>query len=71
MKITGSDVTELIPVNGVIHVAGIIRNPLQKIIISWIVDNSSGSTCCEAWRGQYEIDCLVKAGYKVLSIKLG
>ncbi|MFN9113424.1 MAG: hypothetical protein ACK5XN_25410, partial [Bacteroidota bacterium] len=27
-------------------------------MLRWEVDNASGSTECEAWRGQYEIDCL-------------
>lgn len=67
--IEGTDVRAIEPVNGVFHVAGIIRTPRQLISIAWEVDNSSGSTECEAWRGQYEIECLTRAGYRVLSVQ--
>ncbi len=67
-EITGSDITQVEPVNGVIHVAGIVKTPDQLVIITWEVNNSSGSTICQAWRGQYEIECLVRAGYKVLGV---
>jgi len=67
--ITGSDLRTIEPVNGVFRVAGLIRSPNQLISIKWEVDNASGSTECEAWRGQYEIDCLTSAGYSVLSIE--
>lgn len=68
--IEGSDLRTIEPVGGVFHVAGFIRSPNQMISIKWEVDNpvGSGSTECEAWRGQYEIDCLTRAGYRVLSI---
>ena len=69
-EITGSDITQLEPVNGVIHVAGIVKTPDQLVNITWEVDNSSGATICQAWRVQYEIDCLVRAGYNVLSVGL-
>lgn len=45
-----------------------IKNPRQMISIKWEVDGSSGSTECEAWRGQYEIECLERAGYRIISI---
>lgn len=67
--IEGSDLTEVTPVNGIIHVAGIIRSPHQLISIRWEVDGSSGSTECEAWEGQYRIDQFVSAGYTVLSVR--
>jgi hypothetical protein len=67
--IAGSNLCTIEPVGGVFHVAGIIRSPNQMISINWEVDNASGSTECEAWRGQHEIDCLTRAGYRVLSIK--
>ena len=70
LNIEGSDVTTIGPSNNVIHVAGIIRSPLQMIRISWVVDDSSGSSECEAWMGQYEIDCLIHAGYKILSVSI-
>lgn len=70
LNIEGSDVTTIGPSNNVIHVAGIIRSPLQMIRINWIVDGSSGSSECEAWKGQYEIDCLIHAGYKILSVSI-
>ena len=67
-EITGSDITQIESVNGVIHVAGIVKTPEQLVKIAWEVNNSSGETICQAWRGQYEIVCLVRAGYKVLSV---
>ena len=67
---TCSDVTQIEPGNGAIHVRGIIKTPTQLILINWEVDCSSGSTICQAWRGQHEIDCLVRAGYKILSVSL-
>ena len=67
--VTGSDLTHLEPVGGVIRVAGLIRSPNQMISIKWEVDNASGSTECEAWRGQYEIECLTRAGYSVLAVE--
>ena len=69
-EITGSDVTQIEPVNGAIHVGGLIKTPTQLIRINWEVDCSSGETICQAWRGQHEIDCLVRAGYKILSVSL-
>jgi hypothetical protein len=70
VPIEGSDVTEITPVNGVLHVGGMIRSPSDLISIRWEVDNASGSTECEAWRGQFEIDSLTRAGYKILSVSL-
>ena len=67
--VTGSDLCAAYPVGGVIRVGGLIRSPDQLISIRWEVDNASGSTECEAWRGQYEIDCLTRAGYSVLAIE--
>ena len=68
--ITGSDVTEITPVNGVIYVGGIIKHYDQLERIKWKSDNASGSTICRAYEGQYEIDKLVRAGYKILSVGL-
>lgn len=68
--IDGSDVTEITPSGGVFHVAGIIRTPHDKISILWEVDGASGRTECEAWRGQYEIECLIRAGYRLKSVSL-
>lgn len=45
------------------------KTPFCKQIIFWIVDNSSGQTTCEAWRVQHEIDCLERAGYKILGVE--
>ena len=63
-----SDITQIESVNGVMHVAGIVKTPDQLVIITWEIDSSSGTTICPAWQGQYEIDCLVRAGYRVLSV---
>lgn len=71
VPVEGSDLRTIEPVGGVFRVAGLIRSPHQLISIKWEVDNpsGSGSTECEAWRGQYEIDCLTRSGYRVLSIE--
>ena len=66
--IARSDITQIESVNGVMHVAGIVKTPDQLVIITWEVDNSSGTTICPAWQGQHEIDRLVRAGYRVLSV---
>ena len=45
-----------------------VKDPHQIISIKWVVDGFSGSTECEAWRGQYEIEKLERAGYRILDI---
>lgn len=45
-----------------------LRSPHDTVSIRWEVDGSSGSTECEAWRGQYEIERLEAAGYKIISV---
>lgn len=45
------------------------KTPYDKQIIHWIVDDCSGSTICEAWRVQHEIDCLERDGYKIIKIE--
>ena len=47
-----------------------VKSPFDIIRIEWIVDNSSGATECEAWRGQHEIDSLTQAGYEIKNISL-
>lgn len=47
-----------------------VKSPFNIIRIEWIVDNSSGVTECEAWRGQHEIDSLTQAGYEIKTISL-
>lgn len=71
IKIQGSDLTEITPVNSVIHLAGIVQSPKGKVKINWEVDGSSGTTICEAWRGQYEIESLSRAGYWIISVSKG
>jgi len=46
-----------------------LKTPHDKVSIKWEVDGSSGSTECEAWRGQHEIDKLTAAGYKITFIE--
>lgn len=58
------------PVMGRVNLQGAIKNPNQKVQIDWEVDGSSGSTICAAWRGQFEIDNLNRASYKILSVKV-
>ena len=54
----------------VVDLTKFIKSPFTIIRIEWIVDNSSGATECEAWRGQHEIDSLTQAGYEIKSILL-
>lgn len=68
VPIEGYDITKATPINSVIHVGGFIRSPNDPISIEWEIDGASGSTQCEAWRGQHEIDCLQLAGAKILSV---
>ena len=46
-----------------------VNGPHDLVLIRWIVDGSTGSTECEAWRGQFEIEQLERAGYTVLSVE--
>lgn len=75
LPILGSDVSprKATPTNGVIYLAGVVRSPEQIISIKWETTdgtNGSGSTECPAWRGQHEIDGLVRAGYRILCVEL-
>ena len=46
-----------------------ITSPHQLISIEWnYKETSSGSTQCEAWKGQYVIDSFIRAGYTIESI---
>ena len=46
-----------------------IKSPHQLISIEWnYKEICSGSTQCEAWRGQYHIDSFIRAGYTIESI---
>jgi hypothetical protein len=51
------------------HIKSNAKTPFDKQVIYWIVDNSSGSTICEAWKTQHEIECLEKAGYKIINVE--
>lgn len=46
-----------------------LRSPHDMVSIEWEVDGASGSTQCEAWRGQREIDKLERAGYRITAVK--
>lgn len=47
-----------------------IRSPKDIISIFWECPyGRSGSTQCEAWIGQHEIEQLERAGYTVLSVE--
>lgn len=48
---------------------GVVKSPHDVMEIRWEVDGSSGCTTCEAWRGQHEIDQLMKAGYTIMSVR--
>lgn len=67
--IQGSDITSMKPHNGIIHLP-FIRSPRQLVHIYWEVDNASGTTLCEAWAAQHEIDCLARAGYKIVEVSI-
>ena len=47
-----------------------IRSPHDVISIAWEVDNASGSTEVEAWKGQHTIDQLQAAGYTITGVAL-
>lgn len=50
-----------------------VRGPYVIVSIAWEVDGEfpgSGSTECEAWRGQYEIDQLEQSGYRITGVTL-
>ena len=51
-----------------IDVSRIIKSPDDIMRISWEVDGASGSTDAPAWRGQFEIDNLERAGYRITGI---
>ena len=42
--------------------------PKDMVSIAWEVDGRSGSTQCECWRLQYEIERLEAAGYAVKGV---
>ena len=52
-----------------IDLRGVVKSPHDVMEIRWEVDGASGTTHCEAWRGQHEIDQLVKAGYTIMSVR--
>lgn len=54
-----------------IDVRHFVKSPETMVSIQWETENpaASGSTECQAWRGQYEIEKLEKSGYKVLTVK--
>lgn len=47
-----------------------IRNPRDVVSIAWEVDGCGGSTECEAWRAQHEMDKLAAAGYRLVSVRV-
>lgn len=61
---------EVNPVDNSIPLIGTLKNPFQLVSIQWEVDGAPGSTECAAYEGPYEIDCLVGAGYKILSVSI-
>jgi hypothetical protein len=46
----------------------VVRSPDDPVSIEWEVDGASGSTQCEAWRGQHEIEGLERAGHTIVRI---
>ena len=56
-----------------INVTSFMKTPFDLICILWEVPCPvngmvSGNTICEAWRGQYEIECLEKSGYTIIDV---
>lgn len=51
-----------------IDVTKFVRSPRTIVRIFWEVDGSSGSTECEAWRGQFEIERLEQSGYTIIEV---
>jgi hypothetical protein len=70
VPIEGYDINTATPVRGVLPVAGFVTSPKDIISLFWEVDGASGSTTCEAWRGQHEIDVLTRSGYIVTGVSL-
>lgn len=52
-----------------IDLTGFVRSPYTMVSIKWEVDGNSGSTECQAWRGQHEIERLERAGYTVTGVE--
>jgi hypothetical protein len=57
---------------GVVYVGGFVRSPHDILSIEWEVDtpSGSGSTECEAWRVQNEIEKLIRGGYQIVRVSL-
>lgn len=54
-----------------IDVTSFVKTPFDLVTIYWEVDGYSGSTTCQAWRGQYEIEGFERAGYRILDVVRG
>lgn len=54
--------------DGVIDLHGAVSSPHDWVSIGWQVDGYSGSTQCAAWRGQHEINQLLRAGYVITGV---
>lgn len=54
--------------DGVIDLIGVVSSPHDWVSIEWECDGASGSTQCEAWRGQHEVDQLLRAGYVITGV---
>lgn len=52
----------------IIYIPINVKTPTDPVSIRWTVDGASGSSECEAWEGQHEIDRLQAAGYSITSI---
>lgn len=57
------------PTIHVIALDKIADNPHTIVSIKWSVGEASGSTECEAWRGQHEIELLESAGYTITGVE--
>jgi hypothetical protein len=68
VPITGSDLDHATPTGNHIHLGCIVKNPHDHVRIYWEVDGFSGSTVCEAWTGQHEIEQLERAGYQIKKV---
>lgn len=51
-----------------IDVTSFVKTPYTLVSISWEADGHGGSTECEAWRGQHEIEKLEAAGYTITGV---
>ncbi len=51
-----------------INVQHFVRDPYASVRIMWEVGGTSGSTECEAWQAQGEVESLERSGYTIVDV---